>query len=547
MKEHGIKKGTALVISLGLMIVMVISSLAGCSTLKNEMLDAMNKKENIHMSVANVGEDKDTEDVQWIELDQLTSYPDIRNKFDDAFNTTRFDKSSKNGCIYVDTDGNWCGNSTLYNAFMNKVFVEDHWKDSNNQHEIAEVAKKEFSDINSDYTGFMAATNVYFNLMPVNEDGTSGMNNNISRKVAMSVLYKADNSVMLKDTDSKFSEAVGNRAEAVENSAEAVGNNESGTEIAENGTEKEVDAVESTESVIESNVNDVGVNEYDNTAQESEQYCYLQTDDGSLNSITYNETMSKAELIYALVNKYYSDELKNYSGNEEFTDCKNAGNLIDKLGFSGKYGCKSFTLEYALQNKDSGLPSDMFNAMCIAKEHGIVDEETGWNEGVTGEYLIDKITKTYMSLCEKKYLVSANAGANTGVNLIDKELEEEKKKDPEELGAVTVKKESDIDTIDGLLDKYGDEIDVSDKELEEDKKAAKGVDLDSVDKYMWVDNCYYLNIRVGPGTEYRIVKSVPKGTKVHVVGKCKDSDWYRMICDGKICYQYGIYLSNKKS
>ena len=129
MKEHGIRKGTASVISLGLMIVMVISYLTGCGTLKNEMLDAMNKKENIHMSVTNIGDDKETENVQWIELDQLTSYPDIRNKFDDAFNTTRFDKSSKNGCIYVDTDGNWCGNSTLYNAFMNKVFVEDHWKD----------------------------------------------------------------------------------------------------------------------------------------------------------------------------------------------------------------------------------------------------------------------------------------------------------------------------------------------------------------------------------------------------------------------------------
>lgn len=530
MKEHKKNKGTTLVISLGLMIVMVISSFTGCGTLKNEMIDAMNKKENIHMSVANVGEDKDTEDVQWIELDQLTSYPDLRNKFDDTFNTTRFDKSSKNGCIYVDTEGNWCGNSTLYNAFMNKVFVEDHWNDSNNQHEIAEVAKKEFSDINSDYTGFMAATNVYFNLMPVNKDGTSGMNNNISRKVAMSVLYKADNSVMLKDTDSKFSEAVGNSGSNTENV----------------GTE----AVESTEnSVSDTGANEVGneVNEYDSTAQESEQYCYLQTDDGSLNSITYNETISKAELIYALVNKYYSDELKSYSGNEEFTDCKNAGNLIEKLGFKGKYGCKSFTLEYALQNKDSGLPSDIFNAMCIAKEHGIIEDETDWNEGVTGEYLIDKITKTYISLCEKKFLVSANAGENTGVNLIDKELEEEKKKDQEELGAITVKKESDIDTIDGLLDKYGDEIDVSDKELEEDKKAAKGVDLDSIDKYMWVDNCYYLNIRVGPGTEYRIVKSVPKGTKVHVVGKCKDSDWYRMICDGKICYQYGIYLSNKKS
>ena len=332
MKEHKKNKGTALVISLGLMIVMVISSFTGCGTLKNEMLDAMNKKENIHMSVANVGEDKDTEDVQWIELDQLTSYPDLRNKFDDAFNTTRFDKSSKNGCIYVDTDGNWCGNSTLYNAFMNKVFVEDHWNDSNNQHEIAEVAKKEFSDINSDYTGFMAATNVYFNLMPVNKDGTSGMNNNISRKVAMSVLYKADNSVMLKDTDSKFSEAVGNSGSNTENvGTEAVDS----TENSVSGTENSVSDTGANEA---NEVNEV--NEYDSTAQESEQYCYLQTDDGSLNSITYNETMSKAELIYALVNKYYSDELKNYSGNEEFTDCKNAGNLIEKLGFNGKYGCK---------------------------------------------------------------------------------------------------------------------------------------------------------------------------------------------------------------
>jgi uncharacterized protein YgiM (DUF1202 family) len=61
---------------------------------------------------------------------------------------------------------------------------------------------------------------------------------------------------------------------------------------------------------------------------------------------------------------------------------------------------------------------------------------------------------------------------------------------------------------------------------------------------MNVDYCNYLNVRIGPSTDYKIKKSVPKGTKVHIVGICIENGWYRVIADGKISYQCGVYFSD---
>ena len=95
-----------------------------------------------------------------------------------------------------------------------------------------------------------------------------------------------------------------------------------------------------------------------------------------------------------------------------------------------------------------------------------------------------------------------------------------------------------------LKDTYGYELDMTDAEFNEVELAAMGYTFEPMDEYRLINYCSFLNVRVGPGTEFRIIKSVPAGTKAHLVGRCVEHGWYRVIADGKIAYQCGVYFSD---
>ena len=61
---------------------------------------------------------------------------------------------------------------------------------------------------------------------------------------------------------------------------------------------------------------------------------------------------------------------------------------------------------------------------------------------------------------------------------------------------------------------------------------------------MQVDHCYFLNVRTGPSTDFRILRSVPAGTKAHIVARCVENGWYRVLTEGKLVYQCGVYFSD---
>lgn len=480
-------------------IVLGLASLTGCSSLKKEMKSAMANNQEIKLSVAGAEEQVERNAMDWVELDQLSSYKNIRKVWDDKLNIIKFDLGSKNGTIFVDTEGNWAGNNVLYNAFQNKAFVKDYWGDSKLSAELSEAAINEFSDINDLSSGLIASVNAYFNILPGNVDGTSGMMNQLTRAEVMSAVYRADTPVIFESVSEEFVKAVGNS----------------------------------------------DMNLY---AQNITGCSYLKYENGGLNYDTYNSAMTRGEAVYILMNRYFKDEVEavDMSG-VTFTDCKNAGDIASKLKFSeDAHALEAYELEYALQYAEDGCPEDIYKALVVASKRGVISSSTRWNSPILGGELINMIIKTYESMNdESTFVVNAKTGANTGNNMFASELESASINPDSGIEVVVNNTDvKDVTDLDDLFDEYGDEIDLTPDEEEEARLAAAGYTFVPVDKYMQIDYCYFLNVRVGPSTDFRIIKSVEAGTKVHIVAQCVENGWYRVIADKKLAYQCGAYFSD---
>lgn len=445
--------------------------------------------------------------LEWIELDQLKCYEEIRDSWDDILNVIRFDVNSKNGCLYVGTDGNWYGNSVLYNAFQNKVFVKEYWSQAVVRSELSKEAIEQFSDIENEAVGITAAINAYYNILPSNQDGTSGMFNYITRAEAMSGVCRGDTPVILVDERKDFVDKVG----------------------------------ESSYNQYAQIINDEGDS-------------FLNTKDGSLTREVYHQTITRGEGIYLLMKRYYSEQMdsinvkdKKYNG--ILSDCTG---VIGDIGLDGVEGKNKYELEYCLQaaNKENGIgkvPEDIYRALIVAKNNGIISSDTRWSDGMLAGELITIMIKVYDNIYnDNNFLVNQRVGENTGKSLVIKEDSSNDDVDVIKLSLDnSVKTVKDITDIDKLLKTYGEEIDMTDEEIEEAKEIGDKYNIVAVDKYMKVDNCTYLNVRIGPGTEYRIIKSVPKDTVAHIVGVVEENGWYRVIAGGKISYQCGVYFSEE--
>ena len=102
----------------------ITTILSGCGvkkndSLANEMKEYQSQNKSIHINIDAKASNSDKPDITWGELDQLNWYENLREDMDDQFGVISFDKNSKNGIIFIDTQGNWAGNNTLYNAFQN--------------------------------------------------------------------------------------------------------------------------------------------------------------------------------------------------------------------------------------------------------------------------------------------------------------------------------------------------------------------------------------------------------------------------------------------
>lgn len=378
-KKITIGVGVAL---LALIIVLIcIFAIMPDANLKN-MLDMIDRQEAIVIEVPEpISEMQGTTiDYEWTELASLTTYPEFRTTFDDTFNIVPYGTGGKAGTIYIDLSGNQTNNSTLYNALMNQKFAEA-WNNTDNLKKIISAVKETYVDINSDTEAITAALNAYFNLTSDAEPSYYNGNSTLTRGEYLGLLYRA--STPVEDLIDK-----------------------SGL----------CESIEDTDTAL--------------FASQIADKSYLTTSDSSLNTNTFNSTITRAEAIYTIVQQYYSDEYESVTGKENcYTDAKNGGNIAEKAGFitkdkktgeiTEKKYWKSYELSYSMQNESKGMPTDLYKALVVAKNHNLITgDESRWSDGLTKTEAINLITSVYEDLAETNgYINNAERGNATGESI----------------------------------------------------------------------------------------------------------------------------------
>lgn len=368
-------------------MVIIASQLMGCAAMtQSELLQAINRGDQIEIEVAvPINQEQGTEvSVDWTQLDQLTTQPQLRKSMDDTFKIIP-QGDSKNGVFYVNLEGKQDGNNTLYNVFTNSIFRNNYWNNESIQEEVAKSVTEIYTDIefvDGHYERQMlAAINAYFNILNDSEPGYANMDSTISRLEAMAAIFKAEYPVtdtLTEDTD--FNSAVG---------------------------------VDSS-------------NEYAIFASNLSEQSYLSISSGSLDNLTAKGTITRGELVYMLVQKYFSEEYNTVDTKANcFADAKNGGDIATAEKFiengTEKEGWQAYELTYALQNPDKGCPERMYKALVVAYNKGIItDTDCRWDEAVTKADFLEMLTNTYLAL---PVTVSAERGTTDIIEIPEEETE----------------------------------------------------------------------------------------------------------------------------
>lgn len=435
-------------------LIIMTSQLLGCSSVTSkEMLDMIDRQEAIVIEVPEpISEVQGTTiEYEWTELASLTTYPEFRTTFDDTFNIVPYGTGGKAGTVYIDLSGNQTNNSTLYNALMNQKFAEA-WNNTDNIKKIISAVKDTYVDIDSDTEALTAALNAYFNLTSDAEPNYYNGNSTLTRGEYLGMLYRA--STPVEDLTDK-----------------------SGL----------TESIEDTDTAL--------------FASQLADKSYLTTADSSLNTSTFNSTITRAEAIYTIVQEYYADEYKSVTGKENsYSDAKNGGNIAEKAGFkvkdkktgevTEKKYWKSYELSYSMQNEAKGMPTDLYKALVVAKNHNLITgDESRWSDGLTKTEAINLITSVYEDLAETNgYINNAERGNATGETVTDATVVEDAGGSGEVL-SVFNNKDIYSEEVLGALSMYdffadstSDEIKTYIEENEDMQELLEYYDSDTIDK-----------------------------------------------------------------
>ena len=486
-------------------MLIIASQLMGCSSVsQSEMLQMINQGDAIEIEVAvPLNQEQGTEKtVEWTQLDQLTSQPELRSSMENIFKIVAFGDNSKNGVFYVNLDGEQDGNNTLYNVFANNKFREGYWNNVAVQRELAQASAENYADIDYEEGNYkramLAGINGYFNILNDSETGYANMDSTITRLEAMSALFKAENPVT--DTlseDNEFREAV-----------------------------------------------DAGnTNEYKIFASNLSEQSYLDISSGSLDSHTANGTITRGELVYMIVQEYFKTEYDNVDIKGEcYADTVNGGNIAVAQKFiegeNKKEHWQSYELSYALQNPDKGCPERMYKALLVANEKGIiVDKDSRWEEGATKEDFLEMLTNAYLALPSQ---VSAERG--TGETPVQSEESTTELEETGELGNGT-SEDAELETPEDV--EYQNQLDNELAEETKDQSDVISTDIEILDKTMYAKGS--VNTRSGPSTDYEKLGGLTTNQEVHVTGQSKETGWYEIEINGSKQYVSNQFLSDTKT
>lgn len=332
--------------------VIIASQLMGCAAVsKSELLSMIDRGESIEIEVAvpTFAEEErhGTEsELTWEELASLDTVKDLRKAWDNKLLITITD-TGKNGMLYVNENGENINNNTLRVALHNREFLKQ-LDDKAALKELADIVRSQYADIDetdSDKKAVYIGINGYFNLLPDAIPNYSNADCTITQAEFMAMVMRAETAVndeLVEDMD--FTDAVGE-------------------------------------------------SEFNRYAQEVVDSSYLDIESKSLNNQTYNGSITRAEAIYLLMNRYFSDELESVdTKGVAFNDCKDGGDIGEKQQFTGKERAKLYELAYMLQN--GVVSTDLYKAIVLANEKGIILGNTRWDEAITKSEALEMLIET---------------------------------------------------------------------------------------------------------------------------------------------------------
>lgn len=334
-------------------MVIIASQLLGCAAAsQNELLDMLQHGEAIEIEVAVPlnQEDGTAETISWEQLALLETNETLRKEWDNILGIT-ITETGKNGMLYVNAEGNNENNNTLRVALHNRAF-STLLTDDNSRLELSNAAQGQYADLEADETdkALYMAINGYFNLLPDATPNFSNPDSTLNRLEFMSMVMRAETPVQDITPSTAFSDAVGS--------------------------------------------NDLNI-----YAQEVAEDSYLDLGSKSLNNITANGTITRGEAVYLLMSRYFSDELASVDiSKATLKDVKDGGNIAEKMSAeaTSKDYWKSYELSYVLQFPDQGAPTDLYKALVLAEQKGIITSETRFDEGITKAESIELLITTLM-------------------------------------------------------------------------------------------------------------------------------------------------------
>lgn len=334
-------------------MVIIASQLMGCAAAsQSELLQMINQGEAIEIEIATpINQEQGVESaLDWEELASLETNPDLRKSWDNTLNITATD-TGKNGVLYVDVEGNNEPNNTLRVALHNREFLK-YLDSETNTLKLSEAAQNNYIDLDTGDTtkALYMAINGYFNLLPDSSPNYANPDSTMQRNEFMAMVFRAETPVQELETDSTFASAVGS-------------------------------------------------SDYNIYAQGVAQNSYLDLQSKSLNNLTANGTITRAEALYLLVSRYFPDDLaKADVKSVTFNDAKDGGDIAGEQKFiedaKAKDYWKSYELTYAIQNPDIGLPTDLYKALVVAKDKSLISNETRWDEALTRSEAIEFLVET---------------------------------------------------------------------------------------------------------------------------------------------------------
>lgn len=346
-------------------MVIIASQLMGCAAVsQSELLQMINQGDAIEIEIATpLNQEQGTESaLDWQELASLSTNPDLRDSWDDILMITPTD-TGKNGVLYVNAEGNNEPNNTLRVALHNSEFLKylDSEADSL---QLSNAVQGNYADLEENDTAraLYMGINGYFNLLPDANPNYANPDSTLQRNEFMAMVFRAETPVQDLTADNAFADAVGQ-------------------------------------------------SDYNIYAQGLAENSYLDTASKSLNNLTANGTITRAEALYLLVSRYFSDDMASVDiKTATFNDAKDGGDIASKQKFiedgTKKDYWKSYELTYAIQNPDDGLPTDLYKALVVAKSKGLIGDVTRWDEALTRSEAIEFLVKT---LRQEKGITQFNA------------------------------------------------------------------------------------------------------------------------------------------